>query len=289
MPSPFSFSIILSLLLIPSVASGQNFVDLDFSQNIQPTNAVNPNNSTLGPDYFAGLTLDFANVAFIDGLPVDARVAIDFTAAQPVSPGYEFVGYIPDYDAASGGPEGDLGVYYKSIFGNTSAVTGGISMRISFFEGGGNFTTATTLTHLRFLIYDHDGEPGQSESVRTYLSDGFSGYQIGDDSGIHSHDEGNSWRFDAFGQGFPETSPDGGFIAYYQNTSSIRFDLFSTTEAYHPAVNSGIFVAFDGDLGLLDGDSTGFGTFIPIPEPSTPLIALATTAMGMLRRSRTTG
>jgi hypothetical protein len=216
-------------------------------------------------------------------------VAINFAAAEPISPGYEFVGYIPDYDAASGGPEGDLGVYYRSVANNTSTVTGGISFTISFYENGSNFTTATTLSHLRFLIYDHDGEPGQAESIRTYAADGFSGYQLGNVSGIHSHDEGDSWRFDSLGQGFAENSPDGGFIAYYENSSSVRFDLFATTEAGHPAGDNGIFVAFDGDLSLLGGGTSGFGTYIPIPEPSTPLIALTTTAMALLRRSRASG
>lgn len=274
------------LCLAPLSATAQNFVDLDFSHNVQPTNATNPNNSTLGPAYYAGLTLDFQNVAFVNELGVDARVTINFNNSPGVSPGYEFVGYIPDYNSASGGPEGDLGVYYRSMLNNALPVTGGISYTISFYESGSNFTTAKTLSDFRFLIYDHDGEPGQSETIRTRESDGFVGYQIGSISGITAREGDGYWDFDARGYGHPEDNADGGFIAYYQNTSSVTFDMYATTLPWLPGVNNGVFAAFDGDLSLTGGSTTGFDPYVAIPEPSTSLLAVAAASLAMLRRTR---
>lgn len=274
------------LFLAPVTGSAQNFVNLDFSQNVQPTNATNPNNSTLGPAYYAGLTLDFVNVAFVNEFAVDARVTINFATSPGVSPGYEFVGYIPDYNSASGGPEGDLGVYYRSMLNNQVAVTGGISYTISFYESGSNFSTSQTLTDFRFLIYDHDGEPGQSESIRTRESDGFVGYQIGSISGITARDENGAWSFDSRGSGHPEDNADGGFIAYYHNTSSVTFDMYGTTQPWLPGANNGIFAAFDGDLSLTNGSTSGFDSFVNIPEPSASLLAVGAASLAMLRRKR---
>lgn len=279
---------IVSVLLClgPLSASAQNFVDLDFSHNVQATNATNPNNSTLGPAYYAGLTLDFQNVAFVNELGVDARVTINFATSPGVSPGYEFVGYIPDYNSASGGPEGDLGVYYRSMLNNLLPVTGGISYTISFYESGSNFTTSKTLSDFRFLIYDHDGEPGQNESIRTHKSDGFVGYQIGSISGITAREGPGYWDFDARGYGHPEDNADGGFIAYYQNTSSVTFDMYATTMPWLPGANNGIFAAFDGDLSLTGGSTTGFNPYVSVPEPSTSLLVLGAVSLAMLRRTR---
>jgi hypothetical protein len=254
--------------LINLTCHAQNFIDLDFSNNVQITNAIYPNQSTLGPDYYSGLVFDFRDVAFVDGAAVDARVSLNYQ-----SPGYEFVGYIPDYNQTPSGPEGDLGVYYR-YNGDFANPSGGISFQISFFEGGTNYTNPQTLSDVRFLIYDHDGEEGQSENIRTYLADGFIGYQTHYVSDITAYDQGETWRFVGKGATYPEDSPDGGFIAYYHDTSSIRFDSFSTALNTLPAANYGIFAAYDGDLSLINGDTTNFGKIIPIPEVSTPLLAI---------------
>jgi hypothetical protein len=266
--------------LVNSICPAQNFIDLDFSHNVQATNATNPNNSTLGPDYYSGLMLEFKDVAFVDGLGVDARVSINFQ-----SPGYEFVGYIPDYNQDAGGPEGDLGVYYR-FNGDFTNPTGGISYQISFFEGGTNFSNSQRLSDVRFLIYDHDGEVGQSENITTYLADGFTGYQVNNVSGISAHDQGNTWRFEARGADYPGDSPDGGFIAYYHDTSSIRFDSSSISLNSLPYANYGVFAAYDGDLSLINGDTTNFGSIIPVPELSSSLLTIfsLTTSLIFWRR-----
>ncbi len=279
--SPLS-GIMSACLLVSLPANAQNFIGLDFSHNVQATNAMYPNNSTLGPEYFSGLTLDFVNVAYVDGFAVDARVTVLGT-----TPGYDFVGYIPDYNQAAGQPEGDLGVYYR-FNGDYGNATGGIAYTISFYQGGGSFNNSTTLSDVGFLIYDHDGESTQSEHIRTYVSDGLVGYQLGDISGINAVNEGDTWRFDARGANHPEDNADGAFIAYYQNASTIRFDMFSTTTG-GPVGNYGIFAAFDGDLSLTGGGTSGFGGFTPIPEPSVPMSAAAALSLFMLHRRRSRG
>ncbi|RYD32738.1 MAG: PEP-CTERM sorting domain-containing protein [Verrucomicrobiaceae bacterium] len=285
LPPGRTISVLLSL--VPLTASAQNFVDLNFKNNVQQTNATNPNNSTLGPAYFAGLTLDFVNVAFVNGLAVDARVTLNWAAGNPISPGYEFVGYIPDYNKTNNGPGGDLGVYYRSINGyDTVPYTGGISYTITFYEGGNSFTTEQTLSNFRFLIYDHDGEKDQSESIRTFESDGFVGYQIGSKSGITTHNENGIWDFDSRGWNHPEDSADGGFIAYYENTSSVRFDMYATTSPDLPYAYNGVFAAFDGDLSVNGKTTDGFNSYVPVPEPSTPLLVLGATTLALLRRTR---
>lgn len=265
---------------LPLGVNAQNFAPLDFSQNVQATNGMYPNMSTLGPEYYSGYSFDFVNVTTQDGQSIDARVTILGSAGS-----YEFVGWIPNYNSAAGEPAGDLGVYYRHT-NDFSEPTGGIAYTISFYMGGGTFTTAATLDNVGFLVYDFDGEPGQSESIRVYDSDGFSGYRIGDTSGIHSHDEDGTWRFDAGGSNLSETNADGAFIAYYQNTSSIRFDMFATTFPSNPTANNGVFAAFDGDLSLLGGDASGFGHYVAVPEPHAAALTLVATAMIMGRRRR---
>ena len=271
------------LVLVSQRGSAQNFVDLDFTHNVQPNNAIYPNQSTLGPDYFNGTVLDFVNVAFVNGMAVDARVSINL-----VSPGYEFVGYIPDYNQAPAGPEGDLGVYYR-FNGDNANPTGGISYTISFYESGSNFTTARTLTDFRFLIYDLDGEPGQSESIHTHVADGFTGYQIRNGSGIQTQAESDSLTFHSRGIGHPEDNADGGLIAYYQNTSQVTFDMFSTSAPGLPFANYGIFAAYDGDLSLNGGTTSGFGSFVAVPEPTTPLLIAVAASLTMTCRRRVQG
>lgn len=294
MPLPPPTSVVLVLACCLQTAWGQNYLPLDFSQNVQAVNAIYPNNSTLGPEYYSGLVFDFVNVTNQNGQAVDARVSILGTAGN-----YNFVGWIPDYNSDSGQPDGDLGVYYRHDgyfdppgHGNPFAErfsTGGIAYTISFFEGGGTFTNSTVLSEVGFLIYDFDGETYQSESIRTYESDGFAGYQIRDGSGIQASGDNGIWNFDAAGNNLPETGPEGSIIAYYTNASTIRFDLYSTTSTNNPAANNGIFAAFDGDLSLTGGLTGGYGAFVPVPEPASATLIAAAFTIGLLRRSRPRG
>ncbi len=270
----------LLLLLFPAVSSAQNFLPLDFSQNVQANNDIYPNNSSLGPYFFSGSTLDFVNVTTQDGMQVDARISIIGTSGN-----YNHVGYIPDYNSASGQPEGDLGIYYRHD-GNFTEPTGGISYTLTFYEGGGAFANTVSLLDFRLLIYDHDGEPGQSESIVTHIDDGLAGYQLHNSSNITATYANGDVRFDSGGSNQPEDGPQGGFIAYYHNTSSIRFDMIATTFPSNPAQNNGIFAAIDGDLGLTGGQTGDFGTFVAVPEPGSCSLVACAISLGTLRRRR---
>ena len=276
-------------LMLHSGAFAQTYIDLDFSNNVQPTNAQNPNGSTLGPDYYNGLVFDFAGAGTFGATSVDVRATMigltdgETSNFRPTST-YQFTGWLPDYNAVGGA--NDLGVYYIHD-GNGAQPTGGIAWTLSFYEGGSNFSTPLVLPGVRFLVYDHDGEPYQSESIRAFGSDGLTGYQLHSNSGIQAVGEGGNVRFNSRGQGHPETTADGGMILYYENTSSVRFDLFATTLPELPGPNNGIFAAWDGDLSLTGGSTANFGGFVTVPEPGTPVLAGAALAGLMLRRTRT--
>ena len=279
------------MAMLPAGALAQTYVDLDFSGNVQPAGEMYPNNSTLGPYYSPAHTMDFANAGTYNGNSVDVRVSfLGLTDGEGSSfratSTYQWVGWIPDYNDSFSND--DLGVYYRHD-GNLDQPTGGIAWSMSFFEGGGSFSTPIELPGVRLLIYDHDGEALQHESIRAFGGDGLAGYRLHDNSGIHVHEEDGSYRFDSRGWGHPETTADGGMILYYHDTSSIRFDMFATTYAGIPPQNLGIFAAWDGGLGVNGGATDGFGQFIAVPEPSAPvLVAVAATGL-MLRRTRRRG
>lgn len=268
------FRHLLCLAILQDSGFAQSYVDLDFSNNVQPALELNPNGSTLGPNYHSGHVFDFTDAGVFGSVSVDVRATmIGLTDGESSNlretSTYQFVGWLPDYNNANA--SNDLGVYYRHD-GNPAQAVGGIAWTLSFFEGGGTFTTPVTLPGVRLLIYDHDGEPFQSESIRAFGNDGFSGYQLHENSGITALDEGGNWRFDSRGQGHGETVADGGMILYYENTSSVRFDMFATTSPELPGPNNGIFAAWDGDLGVNGGGTDGFGGFVAVPEPSAALL-----------------
>ena len=279
--------VVLSALL-SAAAGAQTYVDLSFSNNVQPALEMYPNNSTLGPYYSSAYTLDFAGAGNYNGTSVDVRVSMvglldgESSNFRPTST-YQWVGWIPDYNTTNASD--DLGVYYRHD-GNFAQLSGGVAWTMSFYEGGTNFTNPLTLPGVRFLIYDHDGEPLQDESIRAFGDDGLVGYQLATGSGIHSHQQGDSWRFDAGGIGKSETGPEGGMILYYQNTSSVRFDMFGTTYPGLPIQSSGIFQAWDGNLSLTNGNTNGFGPMVTVPEPSSVMLAALAAAKLAMRRRR---
>jgi hypothetical protein len=266
-------------ILLAGLLRAQSYVDLDFTNNVQPNNAIYPNNSTLGPDYYNGAVFDFTNVGTTGSTTIDARMSLVSTSGK-----YELVGWIPDYNQDPGQPEGDLGVYGRSTDVN-GRFSGGLVWRMDFFEGGGSFTTPLTLPAFRFLIYDHDGEAQQRESLRVFLDDGFIGYQIRDDSGITAVDEGASWLFPSRGLNHSETNEDGGMILYFANTNHVLFQWDIENFGGLPPQNSGFFKAIDGDLSLTGGSTANFSTFAPVPEPSTSTLAILS-ILRLLRRQR---
>lgn len=153
---------------------GQVF-DLEFGTPQQGTNATAI--FGLGPASTA-TTLTFLNVAPSSGASVDMRVTV-----INQTPSYAYSMSIPDYKSSTvPEPNNDLGYIYNYLTGNAVPVTGGISYRLEFFEGGGTFSTPFVLPAARFLMYDVDGEATggdvQTESVRAFTSEGFTGYQV---------------------------------------------------------------------------------------------------------------
>ncbi|MCW1926208.1 PEP-CTERM sorting domain-containing protein [Luteolibacter arcticus] len=276
---------------LPLGAMAQTYVDLDFSGNVQPASQMYPNNSTLGPYYSSAHSMDFANAGTYNGNSVDVRVSfLGLTDGEGSSfretSTYQWVGWIPDYNDSFS--NNDLGVYYRQD-GNLEQPTGGIAWSMSFFLGGSDFQTEITLPGVRLLVYDHDGETLQAESIRAFGGNGLVGYQLHDNSEINVLNEDGSYRFDSRGSGHPETTADGGMILYYENTSSIRFDMFGTTYPGLPPQNLGIFAAWDGNLGVNGGNTNGFGDLVTVPEPTAPILLGIATAGLLLRRTRQAG
>lgn len=271
-------AILISSALLSGPLAAQSMVDLDFSNNVQSTNAMNPNNSTLGPAYYNGSVFDFTNVGTTGSISIDARVSLVSTSGN-----YELVGWIPDYNQDPGQPEGDLGVYGRSTVFNGD-FSGGLVWRMDFFESGSNFSTPVTLPAFRFLIYDHDGEDKQRESVRVFLDDGFTGYQIRNGSGITAVDEGASWLFPSRGWNHSETNDDGGMILYFENTNHVVFQWEIENFDGLPPQNSGFFKGLDGDLGLTGGATTNFTPLTAVPEPASAAFTLLSALLCLRRR-----
>ena len=268
----------LLLLLWAGPGAGQTYVDLKFTGNIQATNGLYPNNSTLGPEYYSGWVFDFREVATWNGHGVDARLTVTSTSGS-----YGFVGWLPNYNKAAGQPEGDLGFYHR-FTGNYGQATGGTDFTLQFFEGGETFATPVTLPAIRLLLYDVDGEATQSEQIRLFLGDGLSGYRLGPVSDIVATPEGGSMVFRGPGHNHHEDNADGGLIAYYLNASTVHFQMRTTTTE-SPEPTWGLFTAIDGDASLVAGRESTYGSLVSVPEPAAPWLL----GVGILFRRRREG
>ncbi|MFT3990330.1 MAG: hypothetical protein QM680_02865 [Luteolibacter sp.] len=252
-------------LVAPLPLMAQNFVDLDFSNHTQATNATN----TLGA-YYTGTTVNFTNVAATSGNNIDLKATV-----SGITSNYSFVGTYPDYSSSTNQPNGDLGfVYQADGYG-----IGGVTYNLSFYQGGGTFSDSLTVNNFRLMIYDVDGESWQSESVRVNIADGFYGYQLPTVGGITVTNEGNgNYLFTGPGVNRAETDPSGAFILYFQNTSSINLQMVANTYAkvgnQNGPLPNQVFSAIDGDLSMLNGDLSSFGNITMVPEPSTALLSL---------------
>ena len=264
----------LSFLLGSAALQAQPlYYDLSFSSPVQSTNKTD---SDLGA-YYTGTTYDFRNVSPTSGTSIDLRVTI--TNNNPTN--YNFIGSFPDYSSKTGQPDGDLGYLYEYSGGKNNYGAGGVTYKLDFFTGDGKFKTAFKLSDFRLMIYDVDGEASQSESVRVQDKDGFYGYSLPNVGGINVKKETGSYLFTGPGQNRDEDDPTGAFILYYHDTSSISLQMIANT-FYGDGGTNGVFSAIDGDLSLIGGG--GFGGVVPVPEPSSALLALFGTLIFMRRR-----
>jgi len=265
------FSVVLGAWPTQGVLA-ETITDLSFSNPVQA--ADHSNLGGLGPAY-SGTTYDFLNVA----AGVDMRVTI--AAFGNVS----FLGSYPNYSSASGQPSGDLGYRYQA----NSLGSGGINYTMSFFEGGGTFTTAKILPALSLMIYDVDGEPNQDESVRVFAADGFTTYQLPKAGGMTAQAEGmSSMKFTGPGSNRDEDDPTGAVILNCANTSSLTLQMLSDTTG--GSTPNPVFSAIDGDLSLIGGNTGSFSQAASVPEPSSfALVVIGLGGAALMRRRRRAG
>jgi hypothetical protein len=298
--------LVLSLLALAGVilcpfTVRANFFDLDFGSNSANPGPNQPApNSIIGDQYTTDDAFTFYNVAPSSGYNIDLRV----TVSDPNGDRYEYLGAFPNYKHTNGAtqPNGDLGYLYEFTSGSnlssgSAARTGGITFNMEFRVGGTN--TPFVVPSFRLLMYDVDGESSQSESVRVFRDDGFYGYRLFNldegESGITVAEEGAvsedgafSYLFTGPGADVAEDNPRGAFVLYFENTSSIRLQMVSRTFTGSGA--NGVFSAIDGDLSLFGGDDSdldeAFHSFVPVPEPSTTMLAVAAGLVFSLRGRR---
>ena len=232
--------------------------DLEFGTPVEGTNSNAP--AGLGASSTL-TTLTFLDVAPTSGTDIDMRVSV----INETNPAYYYSESIPNYSTASTDePNNDLGYLYFWDSATASTEPGGITYKLEFFDGGGTFTTPFVVPEARFLIFDVDGEPVQTESVRTFTNQGFVGYQIPNTDTVTLTEEngGESFLFTGPGTNVPESDNSGAFILYFENTNTVTFQMESITTS--GTADNGVFSAIDGDLSFLAGDFSNFFDIVTV-------------------------
>jgi alpha-tubulin suppressor-like RCC1 family protein len=228
--------------IIVSVGSAQESVDLQFVNQLQANNTNVSLSSAGNWPAFSGTQMDFTNVASLpNGQSIDLRAKV----VQVTGP-FFYRAIVPNFN------EGDLGFLYA----NNGYGSGGFVLHLDFFQGGGTFSAPYVMPKLRLTFYDVDGESIQSEGVRVFREDGFSGYELpsGDQSVTLTEESGGeSFLFTGPGSDRSETDRSGAFMLDFTNTASLRLAMHSSTTG--GSLNNPMFAAIDGDLSQID--STG--------------------------------
>jgi hypothetical protein len=230
---------------------------------------------------------------------VDARITATVTGNN-----YSFTDHEVNYTAA-GNSNGDTGFDYQIASNRTGAGT--MTYTIDLFSTTGgvhNYSTAYTASELRFLVYDVDGEPIQSEDLRIAAGGGFVGYQqgLGTNALTPSVAVDGSYLFSGHNVNVSETDPSSSVILYYQNTNSVTFKFEANTTTAQTGANY-VFSAIDADLSIIGQQNTAFsdtatiqtknyGAFVStssstaVPEPFTIIgtIMGGTAAMRMRKK-----
>jgi hypothetical protein len=268
-----SHSLTLAMLALVGISQPASAVDLNFSSFSPATDSFN---ASLGP-YYSGSSMDFYNVATVGALSVDMRLTVSTNGP------YSIIGEFPNYSQnVVGEPAGDLGIYYRA----DAAGLGSATYTMSFFDHSSNFTTPVVISSLSMLAYDVDGESWQSEAVRAYYADGFVSYNVGTaPAHLVADVQSDSVLFSGPGYNTAETDPTAAVILNFENTSQIRFAFEANTINTSPLPNP-VFSGIDGDLSMLHGDLSGFGSATPVPEPSGALLVMASCSGLFLVRRR---
>ena len=230
---------------------------------------------------------------------VDARITATVSGTN-----YLFTDHEVNYTAA-GNSNGDTAFDYQIAANKTGAGT--MTYKIDLFSTTGgvhNYSTAYTASELRFLVYDVDGEPKQSEDLRIAAGGGFVGYQkgLGTNALTPSVAVDGSYLFSGHNVNISETDPSSSVILYYQNTNSVTFKFEANTTTAQNTINY-VFSAIDADLSIIGQQNTAFsdtatietknyGAFVStsnstaVPEPFTIVgtIMGGTAAMRMRKK-----
>jgi len=252
-------------------AEAAQSVDLDFS---------NPVGTQQSDQYFGlgpvinSATMSYLGVANVGGTSVDMRVTASVYGS------YQFYGHYGDYNQALNQPEGDMGLLYY----NTGVGSGGLDYLLEFYVGGTNFSTRYTLNQFDLMVYDVDGEANQTESFRTYNSDGLLSYKLAQNNSLTATKISGGMNFMGGGTDLSEQDASGAVILTYANTNAVTLHFQSTTSS---GQYNGVFSAIDGDLSMTNDDPAGtWASAVPVPEPSSALLVIIFGMFAVGRRSR---
>ncbi|BDS05675.1 hypothetical protein NT6N_07150 [Oceaniferula spumae] len=270
---PVSQLIAIGFMAMSSAITAQSFSDLDFGNPVEASDSSHP---TYGPSW-TGNSISFTNVA----PGVDMKMTM-----SGIGTGLSVDGIFANYKSNNTNePNGDLGFRYEASSYNYATITS----TLDFYKSGTNFSERIEIARFRMMMYDVDGEANQSEGATFYAEDGLVGYQLAsaDASPRPSSVSSDHVTFTGPGTNKSETDTSGAMILHFENTDSIRLEMFANTTAGNTP--NGVFTAFDGDLSMLGGDLSDFGDveLLPdaVPEPGTAsMLVGALGALCLLRR-----
>lgn len=243
------------LIVLASATAARAGLALDFSNNVDPTNATH---SQLG-DYIAGAFTSFEEVA----PGIDARVT-----GFVIGNGHSYDGLFPDYQSDN------LGFLYT---GNQNGTLGGIQITIDFFESDGivdgstQLLTPRTISDFELTFHDIDGEASQTEYLQAYLADGLYSYQVSTSDPLQVANNATVYQFQGNGVNLAENDSSGATILRYLNTSGVTVNLFAQTNASAP---NGVFQAIDGDGDTHNPSEFAAAVVVATPEPSAAMLTL---------------
>jgi hypothetical protein len=215
---------------------------------------------------------------------IDAKIT-----AAVFGTSYSFVDHEISY-TSSGNPSGDIAFDYQANAGGS----GGMTYRIDFYQSIGgvhDYVTAATPFDFSLLVYDIDGQAGQTEALRVFKGSGSSGldsYQIGNSgtASLIATNNADNYLFSGRGANVSETSVNGDVrLGFTQsNSATLQFEATTLASSSFPDY---VFSGINGD-----GSQTVTGTFATkvtaqkIPEPFTIIGSLVGGAAALRMRKK---
>jgi hypothetical protein len=219
---------------------------------------------------------------------VDAKIT-----AAVFGTNYSFVDHEITY-TSSGNPAGDIAFDYQA----NAAGSGGMTYQIDFYKsisGVHDYLTSATPFDFSLLVYDIDGQAGQTEALRVFKGSGTSGldsYQIGNSgtASLTAQDQGTSYLFSGRGANVAETSVNGDVRIGFTQSSSATLQFEATTLA-SSSFPDYVFSGINGDGSqLVTGTFATKVTATKLPEPFTIIGTLVggSAAFGIRKKLKAT-